>query len=58
MHKQIAKGKLCIEQVLCDKRERWDLVGGGREVLGQEGGDMWISMAESCRRMAETNTTL
>ena len=37
MHKQIAKGKLCIEQVLCDKRERWDLVGGGREVLRARG---------------------
>ena len=31
-------------------------VGGGREV--QEGGDVWIPMADSCCYLAETNTIL
>ena len=41
---------------LCDNLEGWDGVGEGREV--QEGGDRGIPMADSCWRMAETNTTL
>ena len=41
---------------LCGNLESWDGVGGGREV--QEGGDRGIPMADSCWRMAETNTTL
>ena len=51
--------------MLCGNLERWNAVGGGREV--QEGGDMCIFMADShmvhtwsihgcC--MAETNTIL
>ena len=31
---------------LCDNREGWDRVGGGREV--QEGGDICILMAGAC----------
>ena len=32
--------------MLCDNLEGWDGVEGGKEV--QEGGDMCISMADSC----------
>ena len=32
--------------MLCDNEEGWDGVGGGREV--QEGGDVYIPMADSC----------
>ena len=32
--------------ILCDNLGRWDGVGGGREV--GEGGDICISMADSC----------
>jgi len=32
--------------VLCDRLEGWDWVAGGREV--QEGGDIYIPMADSC----------
>ena len=39
-----------------DKLEGWDVVGGGREV--QEGGDICITMVDSCRCTAEANTTL
>ena len=42
--------------VLCDNREGWDGMGGGREV--QEGRDMYIPGADSCCSMVETNTTL
>ena len=42
--------------MLCDDLEGWDVVGGGREV--QEGGNMWIPMADSRCCMAETNTAL
>ena len=42
--------------MLCDNLEGWDGVGDGREV--QEGGDIYIPMADSCCCMAETNTTL
>ena len=50
--KYLANGKLC----LCDNLQRWDAVGDRREV--QEGGNVCIPMADSCRRMAETHTTL
>ena len=42
--------------LLCDNLERWDGVGSGKEI--HEGGEKCISMADSCRCMAETNTTL
>ena len=42
--------------VLCDNLEGWDGVGGGRE--GLEGGDICISLADSCCCLAETNTIL
>ena len=42
--------------MLCDNLEGWDGVGGGRE--SQEGGDICIPMADSCRCMEEANTTL
>ena len=45
-----------LSLVLCDNLEEWDVVKGRREA--QEGGDMCIPMADSCRHMAETNTTL
>ena len=32
--------------MLCDNLERWDGVGGWKEV--QEGGDICIHMADSC----------
>ena len=40
--------------VLCDNVEGWNGVGGGKEVW--EGGEKCIPMADSCWRMAETNT--
>ena len=53
-------GICCMKQgaqlVLCDNREGWHAVGGGRQV--QEGGNVCILTADSCRCMAETNTTL
>ena len=45
-----------LNLVLCDNLEGWDGVGGGREV--QEGGGIYILMADSHCCMAETNTTL
>ena len=42
--------------MLCDNLVGWDGVGGGREV--QEGGDICISMTDSCCYLAETNTIL
>ena len=42
--------------VFCDNLEKWDAVGGRREV--QEGGNMCIPMADSCCCIAETNTVL
>ena len=42
--------------VLCDNLEGWAGEGGGREV--QEGRDICIPMADSCRCMAETITIL
>ena len=42
--------------MLCDNLEGWDGVGGGKEV--QEGGNICIPMADSCRYMAETITLL
>ena len=41
---------------LCDNLEVWDGVGDGREA--QEGGDICILIADTCRCMAETNTIL
>ena len=32
--------------MFCDNQEEWEAVGGGREV--QEGGDIYIPMADSC----------
>jgi len=42
--------------VLYDNLEGWDRVGGGREV--QEGGDIYIPVADPCWCMAESNTKL
>ena len=42
--------------MLCDNLEGWDGVGDGREV--QEGGDIYIPMADSCCCMAESNIML
>ena len=42
--------------MLCDNLERWDRMGGGREV--QKEGDICIPTADSCSGMAETNTIL
>ena len=49
--KQIASGSLLYKSGkpkpgLCDNLEGWDGVGGEREV--QQGGDVCISMADSC----------
>ena len=49
--KQIASGNLLYDTVnsyliLYDSLEGWDGVGAGREI--QEGGDICISMADSC----------
>ena len=49
--KQLASGNLLYDTgspnlVLCDNLEGWDGVVGGREV--QEGGDIYIPMADSC----------
>ena len=45
-----------LNLVLRDSLEKWDGVGGGKEV--QEGGDICILTADSHCRMAETTTTL
>ena len=42
--------------ICCNNPEGWDGVGGGRQ--GQEGGNICISMCDSCQCKAETNTTL
>ena len=47
--KQPASGNLLCDPgsstlVLCDSLERWDGVGGGREV--QKGGDIWLTHAD------------
>ena len=49
--KYVASGNLLSDTgssspVLCDDLERWDEVGGGREV--KEGGDTCIPTADSC----------
>ena len=49
-------GSCSIVQGARDNLERWEWVGGVREV--QEGGDVCIPMADSHYCMAETNTTL
>ena len=59
--KQRVSGNLLYEAgnsnpVLCDNLEGWDGVRGGRG--GQEGGDIYILMDDSCWCMAETNTIL
>ena len=41
---------------LCDNLEGWDGMESGREV--QEGGDMYVPMADWCWCMARTNTIL
>ena len=53
---QIAVWLRELKRVLFDNLEGWGGMGGGREV--QKGGDICIPMADSCRCMAETNTTL
>ena len=45
-----------LNLVLHDNLDGWDGVGDGREV--QEGGDVCITVADSCRCTEETNTTL
>ena len=40
----------------CDNLEEWNGIGGKREA--QEGGDIHIPMAESCRYMVETDIIL
>jgi len=45
-----------LQQGLCINLEGWDGEGNGREV--QEGGDIYIPMADSCWYMAETLTIL
>ena len=42
--------------MFCDNLEGWGGVGGEREV--QEGGGIFIPVADSCCCMAETNTGL
>ena len=42
--------------MLCDNLQGWDGVGNGREV--EEGGDISIPVADSCRCVAETSTIL
>ena len=58
--KYIANGKLLYNTgsstQYCDNLEGWDEVGDGKE--GQERGDIYILMADSCFYMAEINTTL
>ena len=59
--KWIASGNLLYDGgnsnlVLCDNLKEWDGVGGGRET--QEEWVMCITMADSRRCMAETNTIL
>ena len=53
-------GICCMTQefnlVLCDNLKEWDGVEDGREV--QEGGDICIPMADSCKCTAETNTII
>ena len=56
-----ANGKLLYNTasptlVLCDNLEGWDRVEGRREL--QEGGDICISVADSCCCTAEANTIL
>ena len=41
---------------LCINLDAWDGEGGRKEI--QEGGDICIPMADSCRCLAETNTIL
>ena len=58
---QIGSGTLLYDAgssnlALCDNVEAWDSMGGGREA--QEGGDIWISVADPGWCMAETNTIL
>ena len=45
-----------LKQGLCHNLEGWDEEGDGKEF--QEGGDMCISMADSCWCLAETNKIL
>ena len=42
--------------VLCDNLKGWHGVGDGSRV--QQGGDMYIPVADSCLNMAEVNTIL
>ena len=59
--KQIVSGNFLCDPgnpkpTLYDNLEGWDVGGGGREV--QEGGDIYIPMADSCWSVAETTPLL
>ena len=45
-----------LNPVLCDNLEEWDGVGGGRDV--QEGGSIWIPVADSCWCSVEASIIL
>ena len=45
-----------LKQGLCIYLEGWDGEGDGREI--QKGGDICISMADSCRGLTENNKIL
>ena len=45
-----------LKQGLCDNLEEWDGAGDEREV--QEGGDMGVSMADSCWCMTEKQNSV
>ena len=49
---QYVKGTGTSNQVLYDNLERWEGLGGGREI--QEGEDICIPIAGSCQCVAET----
>ena len=44
-----------LNPVLCDNLDGWDGMEGGTE---DGGGDICIPTVDSCRCMAETNTTI
>ena len=43
-----------LKQELCNNLQEWDGEGDGRE--GQEGGDIYVPMADSFWYLAENNT--
>ena len=54
VHSLISKLKIYL--MLCNNLDRWDGMGGGKEV--KKGGHICIPMADSCQCKAETSTTL